>query len=327
MNAPQAQGKLTPDDQLSASQLAALAGASPWSSPNDVLTTVTNGVMGKPREPLVSEAADWGTALEGLVATKAMEKLGLTDYQLDHPQAYQHPSLPLACSIDSTAEGNGQVVHHDPDNGIYVMNDSGQIKLDGKGVVEIKTTATEPVESPPLYMGPIQLQAQMQILGKLTWGAVAILFRGSKLRIFLFEAHQPTLDMIRDLTLDFSKKVEQFKETGELDWYPPTDNKDAQRTWGDRGDEDAPPIELTGATDKIIEQLLDAKAQIKELESVIDDCEKSLKERLQEHTVGTTARYKVTWPMRHYKATAERVVPAKAASTIRINTIQVKEIK
>ena len=52
MNAPQAQGKLTPDDQLSASQLAALAGASPWSSPNDVLTAVTNAVMGKPRAPL-----------------------------------------------------------------------------------------------------------------------------------------------------------------------------------------------------------------------------------------------------------------------------------
>jgi hypothetical protein len=130
MNAPQAQGKLTPDDQLSASQLAALAGASPWETPNDILTRVTNGVMGKPREPLVSEAADWGTALEGLVATKAMEKLGLTDYQLDHSQAYQHPVLPLACSIDSTAEGQGKVVHHDPDNGIYVMNDSGSIALE-----------------------------------------------------------------------------------------------------------------------------------------------------------------------------------------------------
>ena len=84
MNAPIAQGKLTPDDQLSASQLAALAGASPWETANDIFTRVTNGVMGKPRVPLVLEAADWGTALEGLVATKAMERLGLTDYQLDH---------------------------------------------------------------------------------------------------------------------------------------------------------------------------------------------------------------------------------------------------
>lgn len=83
MNAPQAQGKLTPDDQLSASQLAALAGASPWASPNDILTTVTNAILGKPREPLVSEAADWGTALEGLVAMKAMEKLGLTETKED----------------------------------------------------------------------------------------------------------------------------------------------------------------------------------------------------------------------------------------------------
>ena len=326
MNAPIAQGKLTPDDQLSASQLAALAGASPWETPNDILTRVTNGVMGKPREPLVSEAADWGTALEGLVATKAMEKLGLTDYQLDHSQAYQHPVLPLACSIDSTADGQGKVVHHDPDNGIYVMNDSGQITLDGKGVVEIKTTATEPVESPPLYMGPIQLQAQMDILG-CKWGAVAILFRGSKLRIFLFDRHEPTIQMINNLVLEFDEKVQHFKDTGEIEWYPPIDSKDAQRTWGNRGDEDAPPIELVGATDNIIDELLDAKAEIKRLEEVIDDCEKSLKERLQEHTVGTTGRYKVTWPMRHYKATAERVVPAKPANTIRLNTIQIKEIK
>jgi len=83
MNAPQAQGKLTPDDQLSGSQLAPLAGASPWETPNDILRKVTNGVMGKPREPLVSEAADWGTALEGLVAMKAMEKLGLTKTKED----------------------------------------------------------------------------------------------------------------------------------------------------------------------------------------------------------------------------------------------------
>ena len=248
-------------------------------------------------------------------------------YQLNHPTPYQHPILPLACSIDSTADGQGKVVHHDPDNGIYVMNESGQITLDGVGVVEIKTTATEPVDSPPLYMGPIQLQAQLDILGKLKWGAVAILFRGSKLRIFLFERHEPTVEMIHDLVLEFDTKVQHFKDTGEIDWYPPKDSKDAQRTWGDRGDEDAPPIELTGATDKIIDQLLDAKAEIKRLEEVIDDCEKSLKERLQEHTVGTTSRYKVSWPMRHYKATAERVVPAKPASTIRLNTIQIKEIK
>ena len=248
-------------------------------------------------------------------------------YQLNHPTPYQHPILPLACSIDSTADGQGKVVHHDPDNGIYVMNKSGQITLDGVGVVEIKTTATEPVDSPPLYMGPIQLQAQMDILGKLKWGAVAILFRGSKLRIFLFERHEPTVEMIHDLVLEFDTKVQHFKDTGEIEWYPAKDSKDAQRTWGDRGDEDAPPIELTGATDKIIDQLLDAKAEIKRLEEVIDDCEKSLKERLQEHTVGTTSRYKVSWPMRHYKATAERVVPAKAASTIRLNTIQIKEIK
>jgi predicted phage-related endonuclease len=326
MKAPIAQGKLTPDNQASGSQVPALAGASPWETPNDILTTVTNGVMGKPREPLVLEAADWGTVLEGIVATKAMERLGLTDYQLDHSQAYQHPVLPLACSIDSTAEGQGKVVHHDPDNGIYVMNDSGQITLDGKGVVEIKTTATEPVESPPLYMGPIQLQAQMDILC-CKWGAVAILFRGSKLRIFLFERHLPTIQMINNLVLAFDEKVQHFKDTGEIEWYPPIDSKDAQRTWGNRGDEDAPPIELVGATDNIIDELLDAKAEIKRLEEVIDDCEKSLKERMQEHTVGMTSRYKVTWPMRHYKATAERVVPAKAASTIRLNTIQIKEIK
>lgn len=326
MEAIKAQGKLTPDDQLSASQLAALAGASPWSSPNDILTAVTNAIAGKPREPLVSEAADWGTALEGLVATKAMEKLGLEKYQLDHPEAYQHPALPLACSIDSTAEGDGKIVHHDPDAGIYVMNESGSIALSGTGVVEIKTTATEPVDSPPLYMGPIQLQAQMDILG-CKWGAVAILFRGSKLRIFLFERHEPTVQMIDDLVLEFDTKIQHFRDAGEIEWYPAKDGRDAQRTWGDRGDEDAPPIELVGATDNIIEDLLDAKAEIKRLEEVIDDCEKSLKERLQEHTVGTTSRYRVTWPMRHYKATAERVVPAKPASTIRINTIQIKEIK
>lgn len=326
MNAPQAQGKLTPDDQLSASQLAAALGFSIFQTQNDVMTSLTNGIMGKPRVPLKSEQADWGTMLEGLVAEEAMKRLGLTKFVLDHPQAYQHPHLPLACSIDSTAEGNNETVHHAPENGIYVMNDEGFIHLNGTGVIEIKTTSLDTMEAPPLHMGPIQLQAQMDILG-CKWGAVAILFRGSKLRIFLFELHEPTLKMIKDITLEIDKRLTKFKETGEIDWFPPKDSDDAQRTWGDRGDDDAPPIELAGATDNIIKELLDAKAGIKSLEAVIDDCEKSLKERLQEHTVGTTGRYKVTWPMRNYKATAERIVPAKAAYRMRLNTLQIKEIK
>jgi predicted phage-related endonuclease len=317
-------GKVTRNDQASASMLPALMGLSPWQSPNDCLMRAIGAMKGEPPPEFKAEAADWGNVMERHILAEACLRLGLENLDLDYTTAFTHKTLPLACSLDGTADGAGKVIKHDPDAGIYVM-DGDDITLEGMGVLEAKLTAIEPQDSPPLYQGPIQLQAQMDIL-EAKWGAVCTLYRGTKLRIYLFKPHSATLDAIAYHVREFQAKLDKWEDTATVDYYPPKDSEDAQRTWG-KADEDALPIDLGGLTEEIIEELLDCKAEIKRLENIIDDCEKSLKERLQEHTVGTTPRYKVTWPVRHYKAQPERIVPAKEASTIRQSTLTIKEIK
>jgi predicted phage-related endonuclease len=317
-------GKVTRDDQASASMLPAIMGYSPFQSANDSLMAAINAKKGNGREHKYIEAAEWGNVMERHILTEACLRLGLENLDLDYTTAFQHKTLPLACSLDGTADGAGKVIKHDPDNGIYVM-DGDEITLEGMGVMEAKLTAIEPQDAPPLYQGPIQLQAQMDIL-EAKWGAVCTLYRGTKLRVYLFRPHTPTLGAIYQAVRQFQSKLDKFEETGEIDYYPPKDSADAQRTWGN-ADEDAPPIDLDGAAEKIVQQLLRCKSEIKRLEEIAGECEASLKERLREHTTGIAGQYRVTWPVRHYKAQPERVVPAKEASTIRQSTLTIKEIK
>jgi hypothetical protein len=281
-------------------------------------------MKGEPPPEFKAEAADWGNVMERHILVEACLRLGLENLDADYTTAFTHKTLPLACSLDGTADGAGKVIKHDPDAGIYVM-DGDEITLEGMGVVEAKLTAIEPQDAPPLYQGPIQLQAQMDIL-EAKWGAVCTLYRGTKLRIYLFKPHQPTLDAIAYHVREFQAKLDKFEDTAMVDYYPPKDSDDAQRTWG-KADEDAPPINLDGAAEKVVEQLLHYKAEIKRFEDMVGECEASLKERLREHTTGIAGQYKVVWPMRHYKAQPQRVVPAKEASTIRQSTLTIKEIK
>jgi predicted phage-related endonuclease len=323
-------GKVTRNDQASASMLPALMGLSLWQSPNDCLMRAIGAMKGEPPPEFKAEAADWGNVMERHILTEACLRLGLENLDLDYTTAFQHKTLPLACSLDGTADGAGKVIKHDPDAGIYVM-DGDDITLEGMGVLEAKLTAIEPQDSPPLYQGPIQLQAQMDIL-EAKWGAVCTLYRGTKLRIYLFKPHQPTLDAIAYHVREFQAKLDKWEDTATVDYYPPKDSEDAQRTWG-KADEDAPPVTLPEEAEQLADNILNLKAEIKRMEELITGTEENpgleakLKKMLMEHTTGIAGRYKITWPMRRYKAQPQRVVPAKEASTIRQSTLTIKEIK
>ena len=323
-------GKVTRDDQASASILPEIMGLSPFQSPNDCLTRAIGAKKGEERPPFKVEAADWGNVMERHILMEACVRLGLDDPDLDYDTAFTHKTLPLACSLDGSADGMGKVIKHDPDAGIYVM-DGDEITLEGFGVLEAKLTAIEPQDSPPLYQGPIQLQAQMEIL-EAKWGAVCTLFRGTKLRIYLFKPHQPTLDAIAHHVREFQAKLDKFDETGEIDYYPPKDSEDAQRTWG-KANEDAPPVTLPEEAERLADNILHLKAEIKRMEELITGTEENpgleakLKKMLMTHTTGIAGKYRITWPVRHYKAQPQRIVAAKEASTIRQSTLTIKEIK
>ncbi len=112
-----------------------------------------------------------------MILREAAKRLLLTDVVIDHDKPFFHTSLPLCCSLDGSAQGRGQVIVSDPDNGIYVVGQDS-ITLDGVGVLEAKLTAMEPEDTPPLWRGPIQLQAQMDIM-QAKWGVLATLYKGT----------------------------------------------------------------------------------------------------------------------------------------------------
>lgn len=316
--------KVTPDTMLSASRLPAVMGLSRYQTPNDELEYSIRALQGHERPDISNESMAWGNQLEPLILAEAARRLQLTDLVTEHTTASFHDSLPLCCSLDGTADGRYQVISTDPDQGIYVIGQDS-IMLNGVGVLEAKLTGMDKEDVPPLWRGPIQLQAQMDII-KAKWGAVCTLYRGTELRIFLFAPHQDTLDSITAIATDFQARLDNWKETGEVAYYAPQDGE----RWPDlRGQYPTleEPIKLDTHAEHLAKKILAAQSMIKEYEATKELAEKELKELLGQATKATAGGYTISWPLRSYKAQPEKVVPAKEAYTIRQSTLTIKEAK
>ena len=315
-------GKVTPDTMLSASHLPAVMGYSKYRSPNDELLATIEALNGIIPENITNEAMDWGNKTEEMILAEAANRLGISNLKTKHPEAYFHKLLPLACSLDATADGNGISIGGDPEKGIMVM-DGDSILLEGTGILEAKLTSVAPEHSPALYRGPIQLQAQMDITGA-KWGALAVLYRGTELRIFLFKPHSGTIRAITDATLDFQRRLDIWKVDRHIDYYPPVNSADANRTWGQA---DEQTVSLGGEFEEWARDIVEAKADIKQCESIIDDREAKIKAAMQTATRAEVGRWEVSWPVRNYQATQDRIVKGKAAYSVRLSSLTVKEKK
>lgn len=315
-------GKVTPDTMLSASRLPAVMGYSKYRSPNDELLASIDALGNKETPFVTNEAMDWGNRTESMILAEAAVRLGVSNLITTHPEARFHKLLPLACSLDATADGNNITINSDPDKGIMVM-DGESIQLEGTGILEAKLTSVAPEHSPALYRGPIQLQAQMDITGA-KWGALAVLYRGTELRIFLFKPHLGTIRAIADATLDFQRRLDIWKAKRHIEYYPPVNSDDANRTWGQAEDY---TVTLGGDFEDWTRDIVEAKADIKQCQEIIDDREAKIKSAMQAATKADIGRWEVSWPMREYKATQDRIVKGKAAYSIRLSSLTVKEKK
>lgn len=315
-------GKLTDDKEMSASRLPGLMMFSKYSTPNDELQFSINAIDGKERPDIGNEAMAWGNTLEPVILTQAAERLGLASFDTEITKPYTHPDIALQCSLDGIGFGDGQVISHDPDNGIYVVGQDS-ITLDGPGVLEAKLTKTMPEDVPHLARGPIQLQGQMLVTGH-KWGAVCVLYQGIELRVFLFAPHKQTQDAISKAVQEFDAKLLKYRETGEIDWYPPASSKEMDRIYPTAASKEELPLDVQA--ERLAEQIMYAKSMIREAESSIDNAEKQLKELMGQAEKGRAGRFVISWPMRNYKASPERLVPAKQAYSVRQSTLSIKEL-
>lgn len=215
-------GKVTPDDMLSASRLPAVMGLSRYRTPNDELEASIQHLQGIERPELADpEPAYWGNLLEPVVLKEACLRTGIDNLELNHPFPYFHLTWPLCCSLDGDCDGRGKVIQHNPDQGIIVDNGES-IVLDGPGVLEAKVTSVRPEASLDLARGPVQLQGQLAVTCY-NWGMVVVLYGGNRLKCFFFRRHEPTMDLIKAAAYDFDRRVKLWKNTGELDLYPPAE--------------------------------------------------------------------------------------------------------
>jgi len=316
-------GKLTDDKEMSASRLPGLMGFSKYSTPNDELQFSINAIDGKERPDIGNEAMAWGNTLEPVILEQAAKRLGLTDFDTDINVPYFHDQTSLQCSLDGIGYADGQIWVTDPDLGVYVVGQDA-ITLDGPGVLEAKLTKTMPEDVPHLARGPIQLQGQMLVTGH-KWGAVCVLYQGIELRIFLFAPHKQTQQAIFEAVKQFETKLLKYKETGEIDWYPPASSRELDRIYPSAADKEE--IELDSNIEDMAQAIVNNKAAIRAAEAGIEQAEKLIKQRLGQAERGRAGNYVISWPMRNYKATAERLVPAKEAYSVRQSSLSIKELK
>jgi hypothetical protein len=295
-------------------------GESPYQTANDVLGRCFDAMLGAPDRFEGNEAMAWGSLLELPILEAAADRLGMT---LKHgfEAAFQAPDVPLACSLDGMiTPAEPTALRTDPAAGIYVLTDTGSIEVSTTGILEAKLTANAPDDSPPLHRGPLQLQGQMMCTGK-TWGAIATLYRGTELRIFVFEAHPGTQDAIARAAFEFQSKLDTYGHTGVKEWYPLASPEDGAKV---HSDPKPVTIDLDDRAKQWVAQLLAARDLIKDAEARADALTVKLMDAIGDAEAGTVGAYTVAWPTRSYKAQPEKVVPAKPAYTIRQKTLTVK---
>jgi len=315
-------GKLTDDREMSASRLPGLMGFSKYSTPNDELQFSINAIDGKERPDIGNEAMGWGNTLEPVILEQSAKRLGLAEFNTQITEPYKHRSVALQCSLDGIGFGLGQEITTDPDKGIYVVGQDS-IVLNGPGVLEAKLTKTMPEDVPHLARGPIQLQGQMLVTGH-KWGAVCVLYQGIELRVFLFAPHQDTQRAIIKAVQDFETRLETYRQTGAIEWYPPASSKELDRIFPSAIKDE---IELPPTVADLAKGIMASKAAIREAEASIEKAEKLIKEQLGQAEKGRAGDYVISWPMRNYKDSPERLVPAKKAYSVRQSTLSIKELQ
>ncbi len=145
---------------LGASESAAVLGVDPWRTPLDVYLEKVNPEV---RDENVSEAAEWGSAIEAVVARKVGTRHPKLGRMIPTPGLCAHPQHPWMLAT--------------PDR-LLVDRQSGR-----EAVLEIKTTdgRNKPLwdDGPPERV-QVQVQQQLAVLG-LEVGYVAVLFGGREM--------------------------------------------------------------------------------------------------------------------------------------------------
>lgn len=193
-----------------------------------------------------------------------------------------------------------------PTSDIIFPQEQKEIRLEGKGVIEAKSTTAHFTETPPSHRGLWQLQMQLLCTGY-KWGIVAVLYQGSRHVVYVYERDENMIKQLIEAGKDFYQRLEG------IDWYPVVDGIDGAKTYKNAEDE-LPSINLRHIEDDALEYYR-AKQTIRTLESVMKDKEALIMDTMGNHTKahlfdGDKTLFEISWGMRRTKAKPEKVVAA-----------------
>jgi hypothetical protein len=309
-------GKLSDDTKMSGSRIPVLycwkrGIPHPWSTPNDELRRSIDAFYGELPESNIGEPGMVGNLLEPALVESACEELGLPRPTLT-PDVYKTDDF--ECSCDGLVELDEPVIVR-AGGIVSIAGGLREVALPPRLPIECKVTIAPPTDEPPLYRGPIQLQAQMMATNSAA-GILVTLHRGIERRIVIYPADADIQSEIAVLCADFKRRV------AEEDWFPPVSVEDAAIP---PADESSEPVELAGL-DNDVYQLEMLRADRAELDERIEALQVKIMAALGDATKGIAGPYQVEWPVRHYKAQPERIVPAKDARVTRLKTLKVRSI-
>ena len=313
----EAVGKLTPDYEISCSLLEPLiTGQNPYQTRNQVLENCHKALQGEDIRIATNNYMEVGNVLEKPVAELAAKRIGLLDIQLVVEEAVRHKKVTLNGSIDCIGVADNIFITKDIDKGFYCpeLEEGEGIKLNGKGIVEIKVTNAPLTETLPAYRGVVQVKGLMAIT-EYSWSVVCVL-NGSDLRMYFYERNQDwEHEVLEPTVIDFNNRI------AKLDWYDPFDTKEAAHiTPQDNGE----TVELNKQDQVQIDNIVAWEAQIKNLKDNIEAAKKNIMVSLKEAKYGVSESHRVTWQTINYKAQPEKLVPAKDAYTSR--RLSIKEL-
>jgi len=263
---------------IGGSDAAAAIGISPWKS-RFQLWSEKVGLIEQP--DLDSEAIEWGTRLEPIIAAAYREKTGRAVHVGEPFQITRHPDREwMMATLDATQEVDGR----------------------GPGVLQIKTTSAfhlaEWEDEPPLHY-QVQVIHEM-LVARLTWGTLCVLVGGQKLRWFDLDLHERFASAL-------TEKEAEFWHLVQSETPPEVDGSEATREAllllypKDSGEVVTLPDDAS-AWDA---ELCQAKTAIKEAEARKSLAENQLKAAIGNASMGllpTGQAYTFKAQTTHYKA-------------------------
>jgi predicted phage-related endonuclease len=121
---------------------------------------------------------------------------------------------------------------------------------------------------------------------------------------------------------DFQRRLDKYKNNDEVEWYDIQDTREAASIFDEA---EKTEIDLSDKADHV-KKIIEIRDMITELEERQKELEVEIMKDMRDHAYATAGDYKVTWTMINYKATPEKVVPAKPARTIRASKLRIREI-